>query len=76
MELVLKNDDELQGKVWGEHSRLGGGHGVCNGGVFVMEERHFGEIDASLWQELTVPVGEKIRGEFAKVSWGQFEGLS
>lgn len=39
-----------------------------------MEGRHFGEADASLWHGLTVPVEEEIRGEFAKVSWGQFVG--
>ena len=74
LELVLTNGDKSQGKAWAEHSRLGGGHGVCKGGAFVMEERHLGEVAASLWQELTVPVGEKIREEFARASWGQFVG--
>lgn len=38
LRLVLKNGDELQGKERGEHSRVGGGHGVCEGGVVAMEK--------------------------------------
>lgn len=41
-DLGLETGWELQGKEWGEHSRLGGGHGVSKEGVVVMEERHVG----------------------------------